>query len=553
MSEIRVERAFLTLAGRQVHYRRAGSGPAVVLLHQSPKSSEELIPMMRLLAPYFTVLAPDTPGYGLSDPIAPPDSEPEMDVFADAVAEFFDGMGLKRAGVYGFHTGAAIGTRFAARYPERVAALVPNGTLIKTPEERADFLANYLPPFIPSWDGAHLAWAWSRMKEQVIFFPWYKRDPSARIAGYPITLDGLQANTLALLQAGDNYRTAYRTAFTYAVEEDLRRIAVPARFVCAESDPLFRYLDRFPPLPANARIVPVPDAGSGLDLARDFLREMSADCTVPAIVPTAPMPRKLSSRLVDIPSGQIHVRLNMDGSGRPVIVIHPPGGSARALQPFLGGFIGARPVYAPDLPGHGDSDGAADGEPIAAAVTALGQTMDGLGIAEADVIVMGDSAAIGAAWAAAEPGRIASLTLCDFLPAPADRAEEFVREMVPDLTPDWAGGHLLKAWHAARDQDLFWPWFDKSPAAGLADGVPASDQHVQQRVIDLFKAEAIHTILAAAILQTDAMAQLSRLPQPIHVFVSPGRPTVTGLATPVELPTRALTWAPIILAALAHS
>ena len=129
MTEARIERAFLTLPGRQVHYRRAGGGPAVVLLHQSPKSSEELIPMMRLLAPHFTVLAPDTPGYGLSDPIAAPDTEPEIDAFADAVAEFFDGMGLERAGVYGLHTGAAIGTRFAARYPERVAALVANGTL----------------------------------------------------------------------------------------------------------------------------------------------------------------------------------------------------------------------------------------------------------------------------------------------------------------------------------------------------------------------------------------------------------------------------------------
>ena len=94
MTSHRIDRGFLTLPGRQVHYRRAGSGPPVVLLHQSPKSSEELVPLFLLLAENFTVLAPDTPGYGLSDPIVSPDADIEIDVFADAVAEFFDGMGL---------------------------------------------------------------------------------------------------------------------------------------------------------------------------------------------------------------------------------------------------------------------------------------------------------------------------------------------------------------------------------------------------------------------------------------------------------------------------
>jgi pimeloyl-ACP methyl ester carboxylesterase len=549
MTELKIERAFLTLPGRQVHYRRVGSGPAVVLLHQSPKSSEELVPTMRMLAPHFTVLAPDRPGYGLSDPIAPPDSEPEIDAFADAVAEFFDGMGLEKACVYGLHTGAAIGTRFAARYPGRVLALVANGTLIKTPEERADFLAHYLPPFIPSWDGAHLAWAWARMKEQVIFFPWYKRDPSARFA-FSITLEGLQTNLLALLQAGDNYRTAYRTAFTYAVEEDLRRIAVPARFVCAETDALFAYLDRFPPMPRNAEIARVKTTQDALDLTLDFLLAHAAGCTIPRATPTAPVTRKIGSRMVDTPSGQMHVRLNAEGAGRPVIVLHEPGRSARGLQPFLGGFAGARPVYAPDLPGHGDSDAAQGGDPIAASVSALIQTFDALDVASADLVVMGDSAAIGAAWAKRDPGRIASLSLCDFLPTPQGRVDEFARNLAPVLTPEWGGGHLLTAWHAARDQDLFWPWFDKSAGASIPGGAPSSDQHVQQRVIDLFKAEAVHAALAEAVVRADVVGQIHGLPQKTLFFASSELATAAGPPSPVKLPERPLTWAPVILGAL---
>lgn len=548
-----IERAFLTLPGRQVHYRRAGSGPPVVLLHQSPKSSEELIPLIALLAPHFTVLAPDTPGYGLSDPIADPDSEPEIDAFADAVAEFFDAMELVCAGLYGLHTGAAIATRFAARYPGRVAALVANGTLIKTPEERADMLAHYLPPFVPSWDGAHLAWAWARMREQLIFFPWHKRDPSARIA-FPIALDGLQTNTLALLQAGDNYRTAYRTAFAYAIEEDLPRIRAPARFVCAEPDALFRYLDRFPPLPDNAAIARVRDPQAALDYARDFFLETVGTAAVPKAIPTAPSPRRLSSVLVRTGAGQMHLRLNTDAPGRPVVVLHDSGGSARALQELLGGFSGRRPIHAPDLPGHGDSDPPQGGDGIIEEMAErLGEMSAALGLAAADIVAIGGSAAIALAWANAKPSQVASLTLCNLSLVPESRVAEFDRHYAPSLAPDWAGGHLLRAWRIARDQDLFWPWFDSSADAILKEAVPAADQLVQQRVVDLFKSDATHPRLARALIRAPILDRLRDYRGPLRVFASPERPadrSVEAIAPVARLPPRPSNWAAVMLDAL---
>ncbi|NQV81243.1 MAG: alpha/beta hydrolase, partial [Alphaproteobacteria bacterium] len=57
-----IRRHFITIGGtRQIHYRRAGTGPAVLLLHQSPKSSREHIPLMQHLMDRFTCIAPDTP------------------------------------------------------------------------------------------------------------------------------------------------------------------------------------------------------------------------------------------------------------------------------------------------------------------------------------------------------------------------------------------------------------------------------------------------------------------------------------------------------------
>ena len=43
----RIRRDIVQLGERRVHYRVAGEGPPVVLLHQSPRNSAELLPLMQ--------------------------------------------------------------------------------------------------------------------------------------------------------------------------------------------------------------------------------------------------------------------------------------------------------------------------------------------------------------------------------------------------------------------------------------------------------------------------------------------------------------------------
>ncbi len=549
-----IERAFLTLPGRQVHYRRGGSGPAVILLHQSPKSSEELVPLMELLAPHFTVLAPDRPGYGLSDPILPPDEEPEIDVFVDAVAEFMDGLGLQKAGFYGIHTGAAIATRFALRYPARVQALVANGTLIMTAEERADFLANYLTAFTPTWDGGHLAWLWSRMEEQSIFFPWHKRDPAARMV-YGLNWNGVQANTMAFLESGDNYRTAYRGALAHEKEQDLVHLKVPARFVCAETDVLYPYLVRFPELPHDVSIERVADAKAVDDFTLSFLTERVKADTPELPAQTLAPARRIGSALIRTSYGQIHIRGNMNASGRTILALHDAGSSARALQSILGGFSGRRPIVAPDLPGHGDSDPLAtpDGDIIATYAKCLAELLDRLKIDSVDIVSVGAGATVALAFAEQYPDRVANLAICNPFIVPPDRADEFAAEYVPSLATEWSGAHLLRAWHFAREQDLFWPWFDKSAAAVLPQAIPASPQKIQKRVVDLFKAAGIHAAYIGEIARDPLPAKLEKTAIPAHLFANPGSPARSALEDIIPiapLPGNEIGWAAIILEAL---
>ena len=53
-----ITRHFSTVENRQVHYRMAGSGPPVVMLHMSPLSSLTFESVMQSWADAFTLIAP---------------------------------------------------------------------------------------------------------------------------------------------------------------------------------------------------------------------------------------------------------------------------------------------------------------------------------------------------------------------------------------------------------------------------------------------------------------------------------------------------------------
>ena len=176
----RITRHFVSIENkRQIHFRKAGKGPPVLLLHQSPKSSKELIPVIDGLKKNFTCIAPDTPGNGNSDPLQ--EKNPTMIDYGKNIKLFLDELGIDKVCVYGFHTGASVGGSFASQFPERVNVAVLNGFVALNSDERKDIMSNYLTPLTYSWDGSHLLWSWARLREQHIFFPWYKISDETRM------------------------------------------------------------------------------------------------------------------------------------------------------------------------------------------------------------------------------------------------------------------------------------------------------------------------------------------------------------------------------------
>lgn len=108
--------------GLRIGFERAGSGPALVLLHgyvgDGPATWRR---QLDGLADEFTVIAWDAPGAGRSTD--PPESF-GMAGYADCLAGFIDQLGLERPHVAGLSFGGALALELVHRHPAIPATLV---------------------------------------------------------------------------------------------------------------------------------------------------------------------------------------------------------------------------------------------------------------------------------------------------------------------------------------------------------------------------------------------------------------------------------------------
>ena len=202
----------------QVHYREAGAGPPVVLLHESPISGRVYDAALPAVGRCVRAIAPDTPGYGASDP--PPEPLP-IAGYAERLALFMDALGLERVALVGNHTGGSIAVQIAVAQPERVHSLVVIGCPLYDKEEARDKLQSYLESFTLSPDGAHLEWLWSRYQ---------------RIWGADSPVELLHLAATEFLRTADRYDWAYRSAFQFDMAGLLPRITCPTLFLVTEGD-----------------------------------------------------------------------------------------------------------------------------------------------------------------------------------------------------------------------------------------------------------------------------------------------------------------------------
>ncbi len=117
----RVQTKTVMLHGRSVTYAEAGSGPALLLIHGMAGNFENWLAVIEPLARDRTVIAPDLPGHGSSEPGG---GDYSLGALATGLRDLLLALGHDRATLVGHSLGGGIAMQFTYQFPEMVERLV---------------------------------------------------------------------------------------------------------------------------------------------------------------------------------------------------------------------------------------------------------------------------------------------------------------------------------------------------------------------------------------------------------------------------------------------
>lgn len=211
----------------QVHLREWGFGRSLFLLHQTPWSGVQFLRLAPLLAQTgWRVIAPDTPGYGLSDR---PSAPPAIGDYAENMAVVFDSLDVQDAVIAGHHTGALIAAAFAAARPDRTSGLILDNPPFYTAAERAQRLALPHHAHAPEEGGGHFTSRWRFVRGMA--------DPDLSVAGLHLAIIAHHVNDAS---ADHGHAAAYAWDMVNAVDA----IAAPTLVLSSRGDAIHSHGSR---------------------------------------------------------------------------------------------------------------------------------------------------------------------------------------------------------------------------------------------------------------------------------------------------------------------
>lgn len=226
----------------QIHVRMAGAADAprraLMCFHMSPVSGVIYENWIAEMGRDRLALAPDTPGYGMSDAPAQP---PGIADYAAAMGDLADALKLRDFDVMGYHTGSKIAVEIARQRPAQVKHLILVSAPIYTAEDLARQRAvNAIDE--PDAEGRFLVEAWKTLVQY--------QDKRASLAQ---TMTQFPDH----LRGGDKRGWGHRAAFSYTYPETIVDVTAPVLVFNPEDD-LHAFTPRIAPYLRNGRIKELP-------------------------------------------------------------------------------------------------------------------------------------------------------------------------------------------------------------------------------------------------------------------------------------------------------
>ena len=440
-----------------------------------------------------------------------------MAPFADAICELLDSLGIAKVCAYGFHTGAMLAAELAFRHPQRLTAAIIDGLVLLTADERQALMANYFEEVEPRADGGHIPFSWARIRDQLLFFPWYEKTHQARMNMDLPPAAALQPYVMDLLRTRS--KLGYRAAFAYPTAERVAAWEIPVHLLNFETDPIGHHPQRLEGLPdcVSHEVVATPEdvEARATELVHQYApppvkvrRQSVGHCT-----------RTIERQMLTTARGPAH---QLQRAGEPNaphwLILHEPGSAANRWRELIEGFPAGHNVTALDLPGHGETGNIhIDNFSAGAQAEWVAETL-GEGKHAINVIGVGLAGNIALDLARQRPDRIGRLALIEPWLLSPQQLRGLERQYAPPFTPCDYGQHLLEAWYWVRDGQLFWPWYDTREASRLGPYTCLDAHWLHDRTVELLQGASHLRAAVWALMDYDLEVALKSHAEPLLVL-----------------------------------
>ncbi|MBL8645491.1 MAG: alpha/beta hydrolase [Rhodospirillaceae bacterium] len=237
-----MRKAYVDARFGQIHVRMAGDPKAakrpLLCFHMSPVSGVIYEKWITEMGRDRWALAPDTPGYGMSDA---PTTPPSIADYAAAMGDLADALKIGPFDVMGYHTGSKIAVELARQRPAQVKHLILMSAPIYTEDDlKRQRVVNSVPEV--DAEGKFLAETWKILVQY--------QDKRA-------TLHDTMKQFPDHLRGGDKRGWGHRAAFSYTYPETIVDVKAPILVFNPEDD-LWDYTPRIAPYLKNGKVKDLP-------------------------------------------------------------------------------------------------------------------------------------------------------------------------------------------------------------------------------------------------------------------------------------------------------
>ena len=278
-----MKRAYLDTSAGQIHLYEHGRGDPLLMLHETPRSAKSFAPLMQRLGSRFRCIAPDNPGFGMSDPLP---AGATMESLAANFVELLDALGIERAHVLGFHTGNKIAAAMAAHHPERVNRTVLIGmthSMVVSRKARnaaiMEIVRRHFGGFEETADGAHRLRTWGADFGALANL-WWKPAMLGAAQIDDAVLAGQEQRAIETIQCRRTIRQIYAMNFDFDFTATLRRMRAPSLVIeCCVPEELHlgRQGEKMVALMRSAELLSID--GAGFDATEAFAAQIARATT----------------------------------------------------------------------------------------------------------------------------------------------------------------------------------------------------------------------------------------------------------------------------------